>query len=60
MQVSFYSLLYKSESESHGRTVGVESNDKKNELKTRRWIKTRIMDELSGILYELNKKLDKI
>lgn len=29
MQVSFYSLLYKSESESHGRTVGVESNDKK-------------------------------
>lgn len=33
---------------------------KKNELKTRRWIKTRIMDELSGILYELNKKLDKI
>lgn len=32
----------------------------KTELKTRRWIKTRIMDELSGILYELNKKLDKI
>lgn len=32
MQVSFYSLLYKSESESHGRTVGVESNDKKKRI----------------------------
>lgn len=45
MQVSFYSLLYKSESESHGRTVGVESNDKKktnwkhvDELKQELWM----------------------